>query len=468
MISSDSWPNALSEPNDSYDSQSRCSDELGDSTGLYMLQMGRTPLLTRDQELRLAMEIDDARQSIRKNMLRVDFVMQAVLGDLSMVAGGRTRADRVLVFDLKDCRAKRRAMVQLDSNLRTLLAIVDQQGDDFAIVSKQSTSPRRRRNVYARFLRRRERAIRLVEELGLKFEVIERQYASFLLSVEEAKRLTTGAKSEDSSNLEFNSRTNQTAGRFRRRARQLEKDQKRYIQAKKELSEGNLRLVISVAKKYRHRGVPFLDLIQEGNAGLMRATEKYDHRRGFKFSTYATWWIRQAITRATATQSRTVKVPPHAISGMTGVLKKDGQLRQEIGRKPTRSELSKAVGLDETQLRIVDHSTRATISLNVSANSNDGHTGLGDHLTASNNICQVHLAQRNELRQRLAEMMANLKSSEREVLALRFGLQDGVSRTLSEVARLQGLSRERVRQLEKRAIQTLLLSDESGSLLRYL
>jgi len=317
-------------------------------------------------------------------------------------------------------------------------------------------------------LRRRERAIRLVEELGLKFEVIERQYASFLHYAEEAKRLTTGAQLEDRGNLEFNRKTNQTAGRFRRRVIQLEKDQKRYIKAKKELSEGNLRLVISVAKKYRHRGVPFLDLIQEGNAGLMRATEKYDHRRGFKFSTYATWWIRQAITRATATQSRTVKVPPHAISGMTSVLKRDGQLRQEIGRKPTRSELSKAVGLDEAQLRIVDHSTRATISLSASTNSRDGHTGLGDHLTASNNICQVHSAQRNELRQRLTEMMAKLKSSEREVLALRFGLQDGVSRTLSEVARLQGVSRERVRQLEKRAIQTLLLSDESGSLLRYL
>ncbi len=345
MIPSDSYPDEFSESSDSYDHESRIGDELSDSIRLYMLQMGRTPLLTRDRELQLAKEIDDARQAIRKNMLRIDFVMRAVVEDLTRVADGCARADRVLEFDLRDRRAKRRALVQLASNLRTLLAIVEQQRDDVATVTKQSTSPRRRSKVYARFLRRRERAIRLVEELGLKFEYIERHYPAILEYDYLAKRLMTSATPADSSDRTFMTMMNQTPRRFHRRVVQLEKHHQRYVQAKKDLSEGNLRLVISVAKKYRNRGVPFLDLIQEGNAGLMRATEKFDHRRGFKFSTYATWWIRQAITRATATQSRTVKVPPHAISDMTNVLKKVGQLRQELGRKPTRSELSKAAGL---------------------------------------------------------------------------------------------------------------------------
>ena len=346
MISNDSWPNEFSGSADSPESESRFGDELSDSIRLYMLQMARTPLLTRRRELQLAKEIDDARQAIRRNMLRIDFVMQAVVEDLTLVADGRARTDRVLEFDLKDYRAKKRAIAQLASNLRTLIAILDQQPDDFAIVAKRSTSPRRRRKVYARFLRRRERAIRLVEELGLKFEYIQRHFAAIHEFDQRAKHLSMDPASADNSDREFIAMTHQTPSRFRRRVAQLDKDRQRYVQAKKDLSEGNLRLVISVAKKYRNRGVPFLDLIQEGNAGLMRATEKFDHRRGFKFSTYATWWIRQAISRATATQSRTVKVPPHAISDMTKVLKHVGRLRQELGAQTNTQRIEQGCRLD--------------------------------------------------------------------------------------------------------------------------
>jgi RNA polymerase primary sigma factor len=465
MIPTNSWPNEFSGSGDSYESESRFGDELSDSIRLYMLQMGRTPLLTRQRELQLAKEIDDARQAIRRNMVRIDFVMQGVVEDLSLVADGNARADRVLEFDLKDRRAKQRAMAQLASNLQTLTAILDQQPDDFANVARRSTSSRRRRKVYARFLRRRERAIRLVEELGLKFEYIERHLAAIHEFDQRAKHLIKGT-STDFSDRQFVALTHQTPGRFRRRVAQLEKDLQRYVQAKKDLSEGNLRLVISVAKKYRNRGVPFLDLIQEGNAGLMRATEKFDHRRGFKFSTYATWWIRQAISRATATQSRTVKVPPHAISDMTKILKHVGRLRQELGRKPTRRELSNAVGLTEMQLRTVEHSTSVTISLDVP--TDDDHTGLANGLPSGPDTCPMNPAERRELAERLTAMMADLLPREREVLTLRFGLKDGVSRTLSEVARIHGVSRERIRQVEKRAMQRILQNDENGALLRHL
>ncbi len=466
MIRTNSWPNEFSGSGDSHESESRFGDELSDSIRLYMLQMGRTPLLTRQRELQLAKEIDGARQAIRRNMLRIDFVVQAVVEDLTLVADGCARADRVLEFDLKDQRAKKRALTQLASNLRTLIAILDQQPDDFAIVVKRSTSPRRRRKVYARFLRRRERAIRLVEELGLKFEYVERHFAAISEFDQRAKQLMTATMSTDNGNREFVAMTHQTPGRFRRRVAQLEKDRQRYVQAKKDLSEGNLRLVISVAKKYRNRGVPFLDLIQEGNAGLMRATEKFDHRRGFKFSTYATWWIRQAITRATSTQSRTVKVPPHAISDMTRILKQVSRLRQELGRKPTRRELSNAIGLTETQLRIVEHSTSVTVSLDVP--TDDDRMGLANGLPSGPEDSPIDPVERRELAQRLSAMMADLLPREREILTLRFGLRDGVSRTLSEVARIHGVSRERIRQVEKRAIQRLLQGDVNGSLLRYL
>ncbi len=394
--------------------------------------------------------------------------MQAVVEDLRLVAEGRVRADRVLDFDVRERCAKRRVLDQLDLNLQTLIAMLDQLPEDFASALRKSTSPRRRRKIYSRFLRRRKRAIRLIEELGLKFEYIERHYSEMLRYNDQARTLIDDKNRAASCGREFIRTTNQTPAGFHRGARQLEKAQRRYVQGKKDLSEGNLRLVISVAKKYRSRGVPFLDLIQEGNAGLMRATEKYDHRRGFKFSTYATWWIRQSITRATATQSRTVKVPPHAINEMSSVLSRVGQLPQELGHKPTPRESRKAVGLNESEWRIVEHSTSRTLSLDSSDHSNDEQFGLGRRLMSSNDVCQIRSAQQSELRRRLAAMMAGLKQQEQEILALRYGLRDGVSRNLSEVARHQGVSRERIRQVEKRAMQALHESDDIGSLRRCL
>lgn len=447
------------------DNETRLSDETSDSIRLYMLQMARTPLLTRERELELAQRIHLARQSVRRNMLRIEFVMQSVVEDLSLVADGRARADRVLEFDLKDHRAKRRALAQLASNLPTLIAILDRQANDFATAIRPSTSPRRRTKTYARFIRRRERGIRLVEELSLKFEFIER-HLSAIRELDESTRCARTSMSASSCGYDLAARTQHTPSRFHRRVIQIEKERQRYVQAKKDLSEGNLRLVISVAKKYRNRGVPFLDLIQEGNAGLMRATEKFDHRRGFKFSTYATWWIRQAITRATSTQGRTVRVPPHAVSDMTRIIKAAARLRQDLGRKPTRRELSQALGLTETQLRIVEHSTSATVSLDVP--SDDEHTRMANGLPSHHDSSLMDRAERRELAQRLSTMMADLMPREREILTLRFGLNDGVSRTLSEVARIQGVSRERVRQVEKRALQRILERDESGVLLRHL
>jgi RNA polymerase primary sigma factor len=467
MISFDPCDRPRSPANDSYESEIRLSDEMADCTRLYLQQMGRTPLLTRERELELAIEIDTTRRSFRKNMLRMDFVMQAVVADLERVVDGRERADRTLDFDVKDRQAKKRALTLLASNLNTIVAILDQQVDDFSNIFKQSTSRRRRINIYARFLRRRERAVRLVEEVGLKFEYIERHYKEVLRLYEAGiERMPTA--SSERARLTLVSKTKQSVSRFRLRVAQLTRDHLRYVRAKRDLSEGNLRLVISVAKAYRGRGVPLLDLIQEGNAGLMRATEKFDHRRGFKFSTYATWWIRQAITRATATQSRTVKVPPHAISDMTKVLKKVGLLRQELGREPTRRELTHAVGMTERQWRIVEHSTSGTISLDMQSNVDEHNNGLVNHITNTTDVCPIGFAERRELKQKLAVMMKNLPTRERQILIMRFGLDDSVSRTLSEVARFLGVSRERIRQIERRAIDTLLQSEESESLQRFL
>ncbi|WP_145216009.1 RNA polymerase sigma factor RpoD/SigA [Planctomycetes bacterium TBK1r] len=441
---------------------------MADSTAIYLQQMGHTPLLSRSRELELATEIDNARTVVRREMLRIGSVMQAVTEELIVLADGGGRADRVLDFEIRDQRAKARAVATLQSNLRTLIAILDSQSDDFATSTKRSTTRRRRRGTYARFLRRRERAIRLVEEVGVKFDYVERHYATLLELDRQATRYVRQQKTSEAEIRAFSFATAHTPSRFRYRFAKIQYEYSRYVQAKKDLCEGNLRLVISVAKKYRGRGVALLDLIQEGNAGLMRAAEKFDHRRGFKFSTYATWWIRQAVIRAAATQSRTVKLPPHAMAEATRVMKAIGQLRQEIGHKPSRRELCALIGLTETQFQRVEHSIGAIISLDASGFADQEVRPQGSRLPCTRTENPVESVELVELRYRINSLLGHLEPRERKVLKLRFGLDDGESRSLADVARVFGISRERIRQIEQRAIYALLQNEESDVLRRYL
>ena len=303
-----------------------------DPVRMYLTQMGEIPLLTRREEIELAKRIEETRRRFRTKLIENHYVLVEAYKTLKKVYRGQLPFDRTVQVSVTDRLEKDQIVGRLPHNLRTLQTLLKRNRHDWKVALSKSASKRRRAEAWRALARRRRRAVRLIEELGLRTQRIEprlgllEKFSQRIHEIDrEIKQLRKTKQGRDIRDKLLHERRQiltacqESPVSLSNRVLMLKKVFSEYQQAKRELSEGNLRLVVSIAKKYRNRGLSFLDLIQEGNAGLMRAVDKFEYRRGFKFCTYATWWIRQAITRAVADQSRTIRIPVHMVETMSRV-----------------------------------------------------------------------------------------------------------------------------------------------------
>ena len=434
---------------------------------MYLTQMGEIPLLTREQEINLAKKIEITRKRFRRKVLECHFALALVVDVLKKVNEGELPFDRTVKVSVTENLEKDQILGRMPHNLATLVHLMDCNVRDFrSFVRERDTRPAGA--LLADLKRRRRKAVNLVEELSIRTQKVQplmkrlEQIAArmgelvFLLKEYRAGR---GGK-EDRANLRQGTQgpdadhARDARDRSRKRVEAMNVRFREYEQAKRELSGGNLRLVVSIAKKYRNRGLSFLDLIQEGNTGLMRAVDKYEYRRGYKFSTYATWWIRQAITRAIADQARTIRIPVHMIETMSKLRNVSKKLLQEKGREPTIEETARAANISVEETRRVMKISRHPISLDRPVGESED-SYFGDFIEDEAAESPINAATQEMLKEKIDQVLKTLTYREREIIKLRYGLGDGYTYTLEEVGRIFKVTRERVRQIEAKAVRKL-------------
>ncbi|MFY8199492.1 MAG: RNA polymerase sigma factor RpoD/SigA, partial [Pirellula staleyi] len=438
-----------------------------DPIRLYLSQMCEIPLLNRDQEIALAKKIEITRRKFRRAVLGNDFALRQTVEVLRKVAAGILPFDRTIKVSLTERLTKEQVGARMPHNLKTLDTLMDDNRRDFQSIVRKSTTNSRKEQARMNYQRRRLKSLVLVEELSLRsrrviplMKQLEQfsQRMDYLQTRIAYLKSTTGSPSELNrcvAELRHLIMTTQESPRsLRTRVDDFKKNFKEYEAVKRQLSSGNLRLVVSIAKKYRNRGLSFLDLIQEGNTGLMRAVDKYEYRRGFKFSTYATWWIRQAITRAIADQARTIRIPVHMIDVLSRLRNIQKVLTQELKREPSMYEIAEVAELTIEEVQRVLDIGRSPISLDRPVGEGEDNA-FGEFIEDPSSDNPVRNASNGVLRDRIDSLLKTLTYREREIIRLRYGLTDGYSYTLEEVGRIFKVTRERVRQIEAKAVAKL-------------
>ena len=450
-----------------------------DAVRTYLRQMGRIPLLTREQETVLAKQIEDNRTEFRRLLLGCDYAMREAVALLRRVRDGEVRFDRAVQVSATYQLDSHQILGRLPHNLKTLEALLERNRRNYRAATSKSLSIEVRREAWHRLRSCRRQAVRLVEELGLRTETIEPAIKTLEALSRRADELKVRMVAHRNANglpkerepwlAEFHGilkTTRETSTSLHNRVLAIMSAYSQHNETKRTLCERNLRLVVAIAKKYHSRGLSFSDLIQEGNLGLMRAVEKFEYRRGFKFSTYATWWIHQAITRALNDHGSTIRIPIHMIGTVSRVRNASTELSQQLGREPKIEETADKSGTRASEARSLLGLSQRPVSLDRPV-PNGERRRFGDFLPDSTESPAAS-ATRTMLRERIEGVLATLSYREREIIRLRFGLGDGYSYTLEEVGAIFKLTRERIRQIEARAIRKLQQPSRSQELVGFL
>ena len=438
-----------------------------DPIRMYLSQMAVIPLLSRDEEVSLAKRIEIARKRYRRAVMGCHYAFAATSDTLKRVYAGELPFDRTIKVSLTERLTKEQIQARMPHHFKTMDHLQKENARDFQLMISKSVTDEVKAEARGRFLNRRGKLVRLIEELSLRsrrispmirqmrglsdrMQVIRQQLAEA-----EQNQLTQSARTRLRTDLaRLLMQCHESPASMANRVDDCERFYKEFENAKRQLSSCNLRLVVSIAKKYRNRGMSFLDLIQEGNTGLMRAVDKYEYRRGFKFSTYATWWIRQAITRAIADQARTIRIPVHMIDVLSRLRNIQKQLLQETRRPATMDEIAQRAQMDVEEVRRVMDIGRHPVSLDRPVGEGDD-CSFGEFIEDSSNENPVRLATNGILRDKIEDLLKTLTYREREIVRLRYGLTDGYTYTLEEVGRIFKVTRERVRQIEAKAVRKL-------------
>ncbi len=443
------------------------SEKIDDPVRMYLTQMGEIPLLTREEEIDLAKTIEVTRKRFRKKVLESPIAVLEAIQILEDVRNGELAFDRTLKTDSAIEVTKADIISRLPENIETLKRMVRSNQDDYALLQKAGGEKKEKEVLRLRVAFRQRRFVVLLEELSIQTKKIRPMMEKLRVMCErmheimrEMQHLRRGrgnrARLEEYKREleELRLMTCEEPAALRARVREIETRYQEYEKAKRKLSSGNLRLVVSIAKKYRNRGLSFLDLIQEGNTGLMKAVEKYEYRRGYKFSTYATWWIRQAITRAIADQARTIRIPVHMIETMSKLRNVTKKLMQAKGREPTIEEIAHASAISVEETKRVLKISKHPISLDRPiGNGEDSY--FGDFIEDENAESPVNAATYEMLKEKIESVLHTLSFREREIIKLRYGIGTGYTYTLEEVGRIFKVTRERVRQIEAKAVRKL-------------